>query len=360
MPADLPNPFTILAATPIDQATIDRVEAVAPGRVKVYAIWDDLQPELAEEWPEETMRRRGSKTPPSRSREELEALVQQGNAVILGVPWPIRMAERMPNLMWAHLPAAGVSNLKESGWWRGKAVLTSARGSTNTTPIAESAMAGAFMLARRLQVAVRQTDAGVLDVGAYNGRLSVLYGKTMGIVGMGGIGRELARMARGVGMRVIATRNSAIERQTDVDGVDMIMPASETHALLAESDFIAVCAMWTPETERLLDAAAFQAAKPGAFLLNIARGEIVDEAAMIEALKSGRLAGAYTDVWWDHTSLPPSPELISTPNLIMTPHISGGSDGDFRGGATQILCDNLARLLAGEPLINVVDWQRGY
>ncbi|MGE0056842.1 MAG: NAD(P)-dependent oxidoreductase [Dehalococcoidia bacterium] len=357
--AELPDPFNVLVAAPIDQATIDRIEAVAPGRVKVYAIWDDLQPELAEEWPPETMARRGSKNPPTRSREELEAIVQAGNAVIIGVPWPIAMPSRMPNLIWGHLPAAGVSNLKGTPWWEGKAVLTSARGSSSAIPIAESAIAGAFMLARRLEVAVRQTDARALDPQPYGGTMRVLHGKTMGIVGMGGIGREVARMARGVGMRVIATRHSAKERQFDVDEVDVLMPPSETHDLLAESDFICVCAMWTPETEKMLDRAAFDAVKPGAYFLNIARGEIVDELAMVDALKDGRLGGAYIDVWWDDTSSLPLPELISAPNLIMTPHVSGGADGDYRGGMT-VFCENLDRLLKGEPMLNIVDWERGY
>jgi phosphoglycerate dehydrogenase-like enzyme len=327
--------------------------------VEVHQVWDDLQPELAEEWPPETMARRGSKNPPSRSRDELEALVQRGNAVIIGVPWPVKMPARMPRLIWGHLPAAGVSNLRESAWWEGKAVLTSARGSSSAIPIAESAIAGAFMLARRLEMAVRQTDAKSLDPMAYGGKMSVLNGKTMGIVGMGGIGREVARMARGIGMRVVATRHSAKERQVDVDGADVLLPPSETHDLMGMSDFIAVCAMWTPETERMLDKAAFDAAKPGAFLLNIARGEIVDELAMVDALKDGRLGGAYIDVWWDDTASPPIPELLDAPNLIMTPHVSGGSDGDYRGGIG-VFCENLRRLLNREELLNVVDWERGY
>jgi phosphoglycerate dehydrogenase-like enzyme len=357
--AELPEVFTVLVAAPISQADIERIEAVAPGRVKVYPIWDDLQPELAEEWPPETMQRRGSKNPPARSHDELEAIIQQGNAVIIGVPWPVKMAARMPKLVWGHLPAAGVSNLRESAWWNGKAVLTSARGDSSAIPIAESAIAGAFMLARRLQVAVRQTDARALDPAPYGGVMRVLHGKTMGIVGMGGIGREVARMARGVGMRVIATRNSAKERQFDVDGIDVLMPPSETHELMAESDFVCVCAMWTPETERMLDKAAFDAVKPGAYFLNIARGEIVDEPAMVDALRDGRLGGAYIDVWWDDTASPPIPELLSAPNLIMTPHVSGGADGDYRGGIS-VFCENLGRLLRGDELLNVVDWQRGY
>ncbi len=360
MSVELPEVLTVLSIMPMNPATAERIEAVAPGRVKVYPVWEDFQPELAEEWPAETMKRRAANVgPPSRNREQLEALIHEASVAIVGVPWPKTAAARMPNLAWTHLPFAGVSNLRESAWWGGQAVLTSARGSTGAIPIAESAMAGAFLLARRLDVAVRQTDAGQLDADIYRTGMSVLHGKTMGIIGLGGIGRELARLARGAGMRVIATRHSATQRQTDVDGVDLLLPPSETNALLAESDFVAPCAMWTPETERMLNAEAFAATKPGAFFINIARGELVDELAMVKALESGHLAGAYVDVWWNDTDQPPIPELLSAPNLIMTPHISNGSDGNYRGGI-DILCENLDRLLRGEPLVNTVDWERGY
>ena len=360
MPVELPEVLTVLSIMPMNSATAERIEAVAPGRVKVYPVWEDFQPELAEEWPAETMKRRAANVgPPGRNREQLEELIHEAIVAIVGVPWPKTAANRMPNLAWTHMPFAGVSNLRESAWWGGQAVLTSARGSTGAIPIAESAMAGAFMLARRLDVAVRQTDASNLDADAYRTGMSVLNGKTMGIIGLGGIGRELARLARGAGMRVIATRHSAKQRQTDVDGVDLLLPPSETHALLAESDFVAPCAMWTPETEQMLDTAAFEATKTGAYFLNIARGELVDELAMVKALESGRLAGAYIDVWWNDTDQPPIPELLTAPNLIITPHVSNGSDGNYRGGI-DILCENLDRLLRGEPLVNTVDWERGY
>ena len=360
MPLELPDVLKVLVIAPMNQATADRIEAVNPGRVKVFRVWDDFQPELAEEWPEATMKRRaGAVSPPQRDREELEELIHEASVAILGVPWPKSAAARMPNLIWSHLPFAGVSNLKESAWWGGNAILSSGRGSTNAIPIAESAMAGAFLLARRLDLAVRQTDAGVLDAEAYRTGMSVLHGKTMGVIGLGGIGAEVARIARGTGMRVIATRHSANRRQIDVDGVDVLMPPSETSALLAESDYVALCAMWTPETERMLDREAFAAMKPGAYFLNIARGELVDEPAMVQALESGHLAGAYIDVWWNDTDEPPIPELLTAPNLIITPHVTNGSDGNYRGGI-DIFCDNLGRLLSGEPLTNAVDWDRGY
>lgn len=160
-------------------------------------------------------------------------------------------------------------------------------------------------------------------------------------------------------MRVIASRHSARERQLDADGVDVLYPPAETHEMLAEADYVAVCAMWTKETDRMLNKRAFTAMKPGAYLLNIARGELIDEPAMIEALQSGRLAGAYLDVWELDSMRPASSELLAAPNVVLTPHVSNGSDGDYRGGL-QIFCDNIEHLLRGEPLVNAVDWARGY
>jgi phosphoglycerate dehydrogenase-like enzyme len=356
---DLPEVLTVIAINPLDQATADRIEAVAPGRVKVHRVWSDFQAELAEDWPPETMKRWGTSEPPTLNREQLEALIQEAHIAILGVPWLKTAATRMPNLRWAHLPHAGVSNLQESAWWGRHVPLTSARGHTSGIPIAESAMAGVFLLARRLDLAVRQTDARSLDSAAYSGKMRVLRGKTMGVIGLGGIGGEMARIARGVGMRVVGTRNSVTERLLDQDGVDVVFPAAETHALLAESDFVVVCAPWTAKTERLMNADAFSAMKPGACLVNIARGELIDEPALIQALRSGQLAGAYIDVWWQDTDQPPNPELLEAPNLLITPHVSGGSDGNYRGGI-DLFCENLARFLRSEELINVVEWERGY
>jgi phosphoglycerate dehydrogenase-like enzyme len=357
---ELPEVLNVLAITRMRPEVVERIEAVAPGRVKVHAVWDDFQPELAEEWPEAVMKRRGGgDAPPTRSREQLEELIRSAHAAILSVPWPLDAPNRMPNLIWTHMPFAGVTNLKESAWWNPKTLVTSARGSTSAIPIAESAIGGAFMLARRLDIAVRQTDAREMDATPYRPFMKVLNGKTMGIVGLGGIGGEVARMARGIGMRVIATRHSAKERQADVDGVDVMFPPSELHDMLSECDFVAVCAMWTPETERMLNKAAFDAVKPGAFFLNVARGEIVDEPAMVEALKSGQLAGAYIDVWQGDTTEPPIPELLEAPNIIITPHVSPGADGDYNRGV-DIFCENLGRLLRGEELLNRVDFERGY
>ncbi|MBM3940627.1 MAG: hypothetical protein FJ318_07020 [SAR202 cluster bacterium] len=186
--------------------------------------------------------------------------------------------------------------------------------------------------------------------------------RTVGIVGLGGIGREVARLAKALGMRVVATRRSAERRAEHADGVDMLYPAAELHAVLAESDFVVVAAMHTPETEGMIDRAAFDAMKVGAVLINIARGKIVDEQALIAALRSGRLAGAALDVYGDDfhdLANPPNPELTALPNVFVTPHVSGRTEvADNQ--AVDVFCRNLAHLLAGEPLENQIDWERGY
>jgi D-2-hydroxyacid dehydrogenase (NADP+) len=182
----------------------------------------------------------------------------------------------------------------------------------------------------------------------------------MAIVGLGGIGTHVARLSRAFGMRVVATRRSAERRQVDVDGVDELFPAAELNAMLAEADFVVVCAMWTPETEGLIGEAAFAAVKPGAIFANIARGEIVDEDALLAALASGRVRAAYLDVWHgDVTGADPRPDLLAAPNVVLTPHVSGVSDVVASFGVDLFL-DNLQRLLRNESLVQVVDWSRGY
>src|SRR3954465_5297570 len=112
MAIELPQVVTVLVITRTNQAFIDRINAVAPGRVEAYAVWDDFQPELAEEWPPETMRRRGGADgPPKPTRAGLGGLTEKANAAIVGVPWPIGAPGRMKNLAWVHLPFAGVTNL---------------------------------------------------------------------------------------------------------------------------------------------------------------------------------------------------------------------------------------------------------
>ncbi len=356
MPAT--DAVNVLIFSRLTADALESVRVVAPDRLNVIDGWSEFQDELAQDWPQSMLQRSSTSLPPHKlSDAERDAVLSTAGVVLLGYPYPKHLPGRMPKLTWAHLGGAGVSSLAGSDWWASGIPTTSSRGHTNAETIAEAAIAGVFMLARRLDLGALNTGAGIFTVTSY-GQPRRIAGKTLGIVGVGGIGGHVARLAKGAGMRVAGTRRSASSRQTDVDGLDVLYPPSQLVEMLAETDFLVIASMLTDETAGMIGEREFEALKPGAYLINIARGEIVDEAAFVGALTSGKLAGAYVDVWKDDMWSPPSEALRNAPNVVFTPHISGRSDAS--GGSLGFFCENLARYLKGEPLQNLVDWDRGY
>ena len=344
----------VLLISQTAERALDRISAVDHERLDVIPAWADFQEEAGRDWPGPV--RAGEVLP--RPDTEREGMLAEADVLYLDFVFPKSLAPRARNLRWAHFAFAGVSNLMGTSWWGAPFAVTTTRGFNAALPIAESVMAAAFMFARRLDVAVNQSRDKRFSNSQFAG-MQTLAGKTMGIVGLGGIGTNVARIARGCGMRVLASRRSAGERRQDVDGVDELYPPAEQQEMLSRCDFVAVTAMLTPETEGMLGAAAFEAMKPGAYLMNVARGEILDEGALIAALSSGRLAGAYLDVWYDDMSSPPTPELLAAPNIVFSPHVSNRAEVPH-SFSVDLFCDNLRRLLDGEALVNEVDWQRGY
>jgi phosphoglycerate dehydrogenase-like enzyme len=279
--------------------------------------------------------------------------------LLVGYPVPPGIARHMPRLRWAQHIQAGVSNLHGTDLWESGITLTSSRGAVAATGIAEYVMAGVSYFARGLDEAVRQKTAGEFSRKPY--RLRPLTGATLGVVGLGGIGREVARLASAAGMTVIATRQSAATRQADTDGVDLLLPAADLPELVAASDYVAVCAQLTAHNRGMLGAAVFAAMKPEAVLINVARGELIDEDALVAALRQGRLRGALLDVYdGELRGRPPRRELTALPQVILTPHISGGGDPDGYEPVKLLFADNLRRYLDGRPLRNQVDRTRGY
>jgi phosphoglycerate dehydrogenase-like enzyme len=184
-----------------------------------------------------------------------------------------------------------------------------------------------------------------------------LYGKTVGIVGLGHIGSEVARLAKAFGCRVIATRRSAVER-TSGGAVDEVLPPSDLPYLLGESDFVVLAVPLTQETRELIGERELAAMKDSAVLINIGRGGSVDEPALVRSLKDGTIAGAGLDVF-SQEPLPPESELWQLENVIMSPHLSGGTE-IYNQRATDIFCENLRRYLENKTLMNVADASRGY
>ncbi len=196
-----------------------------------------------------------------------------------------------------------------------------------------------------------------------------LRGKTVGIVGYGSIGRQIARLLQPFGVTVLATKRNAkqpqdrdytIEGMGDPQGdfVHRLYPSQALHSMLKECHFVVITIPLTPQTHGLLDAKALAALKPGAYLVDVSRGGIVEPAALLEALKSGQLAGAALDVFPEEP-LPASSPLWQLPNVIITPHISGSSP-NYNERAVELFSENLHRYLGGLPLYNLFDPQRGY
>jgi phosphoglycerate dehydrogenase-like enzyme len=300
--------------------------------------------------------------------EQIRVLVSDGaddnvladaDVVLVGYPVPAVVASKAPRLRWAHHIAAGVSNLHNSDLWTSDVVLTSSRGAVGATAIAEYAIAGVLHFARGLHEAMRQRHVGEFTRRGYD--LRPVAGSTIGVIGLGGIGKEVARLAHALGMRVIATRRSVTEPAFDVDGADIVLPADRLLQVAADSDFLVVCSQLTEETRSMIGASVLAAMPSHAVLINIARGEEVDEDELIAALSEGRIRGAVLDVHaGESTGTPPRPDLLALPQVLITPHLSGSGDPWHGEPQKDLFVDNLRRFLTGETLRNVVDRARGY
>ncbi len=238
-------------------------------RVRVLDGNDAYAAELAKlgiaEWRPADQVSSASPSPP------INDLLAQAEVVVMSFPVLPVVAARAPRLRWLHHTQAGVSNLWGSDVWTSDVVLTSGRGVVGAGPIAEYVIAGAMFFARGLHQGTLDKRGGRLHRSQY-GAMATLRGATMGVIGLGGIGKEVARLARGLGMRVVATRRSVTAPQENAEGVDLLLPSDRLMEMAAQSDFLAVCSQRTAETEKFINRAVLAAMKPGAVLINIARG----------------------------------------------------------------------------------------
>ncbi len=256
-----------------------------------------------------------------------------------------------PNLRWFQAMNAGLERLDRAGILQRGFAVTNGSG-LSSPAIGEWCMAAMFALAKQFPGYVRNQSESRWE--HIRGGVSIA-GKTCGIVGLGSIGREVATRARAMGMRVIATRRTVDGPDPDCDAV---MPYSALHALLAESDFVVICVPLTRETHHLIDAAALSAMKPTASILNIARGDVIDQVALTTALKDATIASAALDVTTPEP-LPSDDPLWALPNVFITPHASWASD-NRDGVAAALFIENLQRYLAGDTLHNLARPELGY
>ncbi len=255
-------------------------------------------------------------------------------------------------LKWVQVTSAGVDDMMYPDFVGSDVVMTSAKGIVGVH-LADHAMALLLALTRGIAWAIRHPSWDQRE--ATRDMSWELLGRTMGVVGLGGTGREVAARALGFGMRVIAVDPVDVDLP---DGVEYCRGMDGLGDLLEASDVVAICAPLTPETEGMFDRAAFNRMQSHAMLINVTRGPIMDEAALIEALETGSIGGAGLDVVPEEP-MPDDHPLWRFDNVVITPHSAGGSPHRM-DRSVDLFCDNLTRLLAGEPLTSVIDKSKGY
>ena len=282
-----------------------------------------------------------------RSREELAARIHEADVVSVSMMWQNDLLDRAPRLRFIQSISAGVDQYDQARLAARGVRLASAAG-VNANAVAEHAMALILALARRLPEArdnqAKRVWRGMISYLA--AREDELAGKTLLIVGLGRIGGRLAQLARAFDLRVIATRRSP---EAGAGAADAVHPMAALPALLPEADIVALTCPLTPATERLIDAAALARMRPGAHLVNVARGRCVDEPALIAALTEGRLAAAALDCAAEEPLAAGSP-LWSLPNVLITPH-TAGETRRYEDNVIDILLENLDRLWRGETAL---------
>lgn len=276
--------------------------------------------------------------------------------VYLGLGIPAEILEAGPALRWVHTGTAGVGSWLTPAMLERDVVFTNSAGVFGP-PIAETVLAFILHFARGLHIALPNQRIGAWDKQVFDGEeapLREVAGSTVGVIGLGGIGREVAARCRALGAHVIGLRRTA----RDLEGIEVVHGEEGLARLLGEADFVVVTAPETPTTVGLVDRKAMALMKPAAVLINVGRGRIVDEVALVDALEEGRLGGAALDVFTSEP-LPGDHPLWSAPNTVITPHMSAYSER-FWGRQLALILDNLERYLAGRPLVNVVDREAGY
>ena len=289
--------------------------------------------------------------PDQASADEVAAGMREADAV-LTLRYDVKLPA--PRLRFLQVAGAGYDRIEFAKLPAG---VTIANAFGHDQAIGEYVLLGMLMWSHDIIEAERSFRGGSWRM---SGRMQApihdeIGGKTVGVLGVGRIGRAVARLAKPFGMRVLGC-NRTVRDEPDIERV---YPLTDLHSFLAECDFVALCAALAPETTGLIDAVAFGAMKPSAVLINVGRGESVEEDALYAALKTRRIAGAVIDAWYRYPSpaqpdVPPSRHPFhELPNLIMTPHSSAWTRGMIDRRVAE-MADNFDRFARGEPLRNVI------
>ncbi len=258
------------------------------------------------------------------------------------------------NVKWVHCLSAGVEKLLFPELVVSPVPITNAKGVFKRS-LAEFAVLGILYFYKRVRRLVENQRAHRWD----DFKVEWLLGKVMGVVGYGEIGQECARFAKALGMRIYALRRQPELSKSD-PAIDRVFGPDQLHEMLGQTDVVLAAAPLTPETKHMLSNAEFEAMKPSALIINVGRGPVIDESALISALQLRRIAGAALDVFEEEPLSAASP-LWDMENVLISPHCTDRTENpDWLDLTAQVFVENFRRYVNGEPLMNVVDKRAGY
>ena len=338
--------ITVVVTSYFEEEHVRRIREV-DGRLRVLYREDLVPPPR---WPGDHAGPQGWRRPPE-GEEEFLAMLAEAEVLYDFPPGSVQdLLEVAPNLRWVQGSMAGAGEVaKKAGLLETDVVVTTASG-VYSGPLAEFVLMALLQHAKNLdrlrhdkaEKAWRQTHTDTLE------------GKVLCIVGMGNIGRAIAERARPFGTRVVGVKRTVSEDDPAWRHADELYTTDQLQEALGGADYVAVTLPGTPETQHLVDAGTIGAMKPGAYFVNVGRGTVVDEGALVEALQRGHLSGAALDVF-EVEPLPEESPLWGLPNVIVSPHATDMVPSIINKRQTDLFCKNLRRYLDGEPLINVLD-----
>jgi phosphoglycerate dehydrogenase-like enzyme len=305
-----------------------------------------------------------------RSQAEMIEAAAGGCDVLFSFRAPDALIRQAPGLKWIQFLSAGADHVMKGELQARKEIAITNASGIHSTPIAEYTIASMLAWSHGFHVTMRaQIRREWKRNWDFMDSVDSLRGKTLGVIGYGSIGRETARMGQALGMMVLALKRNPDERRDtgwsppgigDPEGripAHWYGPDGYT-AILRDSDFITVTLPATPATRRVIGRAEIAAMRPHAYLVNIGRGDVIDQEALIDALRDKRIGGAGLDVF-EREPLEPESPLWDLENAILTPHMSGSFRG-YNSACCELFAENLGRFVKGAPLLNVVDRALGY
>jgi glyoxylate/hydroxypyruvate reductase len=257
-------------------------------------------------------------------------------------------AQLAPHLKWVQGTSTGIGPVVAQHRWADLGITTTSASGIHSVPIAEFVTMALLCFTKGMLLMQRQKADKIFERYC----TGQLRGKTLGVIGLGNVGTEVARQASALGMRVLGTKRNTSGSRPQLHHVDRIFAPSDLRLMLPECDFVAATVPATRETFHLLDASMLAAMKPGAILINVSRGATIDESELIRALHSGHLGGAALDVF-ETEPLPPESPLWTMSNVIICPHSASCAEHEDVN-ITELFIDNLQRYLDGRPLRNVI------